>query len=184
VIAKTMALCLAGVVLAGCGVAEGLGGREAARTMDMQQAADRADRMLDGTLNALRPPVHWTHRPTTTGSCDVWRRRAVMTEISAERRGAFLGVVERYWRGAGYDITSVHNSRVFPAIYARSPDGFGISLTIGGKGQAFLEAATPCVEFSAVAEPRTPANGPDYQGGPVPWPNVRDDFWSSSGSAL
>ncbi|GAA3728783.1 hypothetical protein [Streptomyces tremellae] len=152
--------------------------------MNMQEAAEQADRMLDGTLDAVRPPVRWTHRPTTTGTCDVWRRRAVMTEISPQRRGAFLGVVERYWRGAGYEISSVRNSREFPAVYARSPDGFGISLTVGGRGQVFLEAATPCVRHSGVPRPRTPANGPDYQGGPVPWPNVRDDFWSSSGAAV
>jgi hypothetical protein len=107
-----------------------------------------------------------------------------MTQISAERRVAFLGVVERYWRATGYQISSVRKSLDFPAIYARTPDGFGISLSIGGKGQAFLEVATPCVKFSNVAESRTPANGPNYQGGPIPWPNVRDDFWSSSASVL
>ncbi|MEV7684089.1 hypothetical protein AB0O64_36970 [Streptomyces sp. NPDC088341] len=149
--------------------------------MDMQEAAERADSILDGTFGAISPEVHWTHGETTAGSCDLSRRRAVMTVISEQRRGGFLGVVERFWRKSGYEITSVNTSREFPAIYAKSPDGFGLRLSIAGRGQAFFEVATPCVEESDVAKPRTRANGPDYSGGPIPRPDVYDDFWSSEG---
>jgi Ni/Co efflux regulator RcnB len=152
--------------------------------MDMRDAAYRADAMLDGTLDVVRPRVHWSHGETTVGMCDVTRRRAVMTAVSEYRRGSFLGVVDRYWRGSGYVIQAVNSSKEFPAIYAKSSDGFGISLSVGGRGQIFFEVDSPCVDRSAVPDPRTPANGPNYQGGPIPWPNVRDDFWSSSGSAL
>ncbi|KIF68753.1 hypothetical protein HY68_09120 [Streptomyces sp. AcH 505] len=148
--------------------------------MDMQQAADRADRMLDGTIGAIKPPVQWTHGPTTTGSCDLSRRRTVMTQISPNRRGALLGVIDRFWRKTGYEITSVNSDAEFPGIYARTVDGFQISLSIGGEGQAFFEVATPCVDASAVAESTVPPNGPAYTSGPIPRPNVQDDFWSSS----
>ncbi len=104
-----------------------------------------------------------------------------MTIISEVRRGNFLGVVERSWRQSGYEIKSVNTSRKFPAIYAQSEDGFGVSLTIGGGGQAFFEIDSPCVEESDVADPRTPSNGPDYSGGPIPRPDVYDDFWSFGG---
>ncbi|MEW2548983.1 hypothetical protein AB0910_24990 [Streptomyces sp. NPDC047002] len=152
--------------------------------MDMEEAAYRADAMLDGTFAAVRPAVRWTHGETTVGICDLTRRRAVMTEVSEYRRGAFLGVVDRYWRRAGYTVKSVHVSKEFPAIYAQAPDGFAISLSVGARGQVYFEVDTPCVERSAVPRPRTPSDGPDHQGGPVPWPNVRDDFWSSSGAAV
>ncbi|KIF75751.1 hypothetical protein QR77_21415 [Streptomyces sp. 150FB] len=150
--------------------------------MNMQEAASRADLMLDDTFAAIKPEVVWTHGVTTAGSCDLSRRRTVMTEISEQRRGALLGLIDRFWRKSGYEITAVNNSEEFPAVYAKSVDGFGISLSIGGKGQAFFEVATPCVEGSAVAEPTTKPNGPDYRGGPIPRPNVRSDFWSAESS--
>jgi hypothetical protein len=167
------------VMVAGCGASKGPGADEGARKMDMKEAAERADSILDGTLAAIEPEVKWTHGETTTGSCDLSRRRAVMTDVSVQRRGAFLGVVDRFWRTSGYEITSVNSDKNFPAIYAKSADGFGISLSIGGKGQAFFEVATPCVEESVVAVPTAKPNGPNYAGGPIPRPNVHDDFWSS-----
>jgi hypothetical protein len=145
----------------------------------MQQAAERADEMLDATLDAIRPEVHWTHSGTSAGSCDVSRSRTVMTIISKERRGNFLGVVQRFWEKSGYQIKSVNKSEKFPAIFAQSPDGFGISLVVGGAGQVAFEVDSPCVKSSDVAEPTTPANGPDYDH-PVPRPNVHSDFWSST----
>ncbi|WTK95770.1 hypothetical protein OG700_21215 [Streptomyces sp. NBC_01508] len=147
--------------------------------MNMQEAAERADSILDGTFRAIRPGVKWTHGETTVGSCDLSRRRAVMTIVSERQRGGFLGVVERYWRKSGYEITSVNSSQRFPAIYAKSLDGFGIRLSIGGEGQAFFEVATPCVEKSAVADPTAETDGHNYAGGPIPRPDIRDDFWSA-----
>nr|WP_330166861.1 hypothetical protein [Streptomyces huasconensis] len=149
--------------------------------MNMQEAAERADAMLDATFSAIKPEVNWAHGPTTAGSCDVSRRRTVMTIISKERRGSFLGVIERHWRSHGFRITEVNKSEKFPAIFAKTRDGFGISLTIGGGGQAFFEVATPCVTESEVADPTAKPNGPSYEDVyPVPRPNVRSEFWSSN----
>ncbi|ORT55255.1 hypothetical protein [Streptomyces sp. CB03238] len=147
--------------------------------MNMQEAAERADAMLDATLNAVVPEVQWDHATTTAGSCNVNRRRTVTTIISEQRRGSFLGIVERFWNKSGYKITSVNQSREMPAIFAKSRDGFQLSLSFGYKGQAFFEVATPCVQESEVAEPTTKPNGPAYPLGKIPTPNVRSDFWSA-----
>lgn len=148
--------------------------------MNMQEAATHADGMLDAVLNAIQPEVQWAHGPTTTGSCDVSRRRTVMTIVSAGRRGSFLGVVDRYWRKSGYRIKAINNSTEVPAIYAQTKDGFGVSLVIGGKGQAFFEVDSPCVKESEVAESTTKPNGPAYEDVyPLPRPNVHSDFWSA-----
>ncbi|MFG2566316.1 hypothetical protein ACGFR6_12855 [Streptomyces sp. NPDC048567] len=150
--------------------------------MDMQAAAEHADGIMEATLSGIKPGVHWTHGPTTTGSCDVTRRRSVMTIISSERRGNFLGVVERGWKDRGYRIKGINNDRDSPAIYAQTSDGFGVSLIFGG-GQAFFEVDSPCVEESEVAEATAVPNGPSYEGVyPLPRPNVRDGFWSGGAS--
>ncbi|MGC5344064.1 hypothetical protein [Streptomyces sp. DT171] len=147
--------------------------------MNMQEAAEYSDTVLDATLAAVRPEVQWAHDDTTIGTCDLSRRRTVTTIISTERRGNFLGVIEQYWKKAGYRITSVNQNKDSPAIFARTPKGFGISLIIGFKGQAFFEVATPCVNESEVAAPTAKPNGPSYEGTEIPRPNVHSDFWSA-----
>ncbi|WP_206189332.1 hypothetical protein [Streptomyces prasinus] len=173
------------IMLVGCGAASSAAkrapeeSREVVMDITMQQAGERADSMLDATLKAIKPEVKWTHSGTSEGSCDVSRSRTVMTIISKERRGNFLGVVQRFWEKSGYMIKSVNKSEKFPAIFAQSSDGFGISLVVGGAGQVAFEVDSPCVKPSEVAEPATPANGPDYDY-PIPRPNVHSDFWSST----
>jgi hypothetical protein len=148
--------------------------------MDMQEAATRADKILDDMFNDVQPEVRWTHGPTTTGSCDVTRRRAVMTIVSAERRGSFLGVIDRSWRNSGYRMKSINNDPDVPAIFAQTKDGFGVSLIVGGEGQVFFEVDTPCVEESEVAESTTKATAPIYQGMEhIPRPDIRSPFWSA-----
>ncbi|MFE9662429.1 MULTISPECIES: hypothetical protein [unclassified Streptomyces] len=146
--------------------------------MNMQEAAERADAILDRTLSAVQPAVNWTHGETSEGDCDVSRRRAVMTVISEERRGSFLGVVERHWKGEGFSPLGANASRKMPATYFETPDDFRVRLRFGGNGQAFFEVATPCVERSAVKAPTAETVGPNYAGSPIPAPDVRSDFWS------
>ncbi|WP_443062892.1 hypothetical protein OHR86_16725 [Streptomyces sp. NBC_00441] len=170
-----MLLCL---LAPGCGAGDRTndGGRAA---MDMQEAADRADDILDQVLREIKPEVQWAHGPTSTGRCDVSRMRVVMTVISEERRGSLLGIVDRFWRKNGYRIKAVNKDVDLPAIYAQTSDGFGVTLSVGGKGQAFFEVDSPCVEESEVAEATASPNGPSYEGVyPLPRPNVRSDFWS------
>ncbi|WP_392676253.1 hypothetical protein [Streptomyces sp. LN785] len=167
-------MCL---TVSGCAI----GGRRS--SMDMQGAAEYADGVLDAVLSEIEPRVQWTHGPTTTGSCDVTRRRTVMTIVSAERRGSFLGLVDRFWKKSGYRIKAINNDADFPAIFAQTKDGFGVNLIIGGSGQAFFEVDSPCVQKSAVAESTTQPNGPSYEGADlIPRPNVHSDFWSAGAS--
>ncbi|MER7516385.1 hypothetical protein [Streptomyces sp. NPDC126499] len=147
--------------------------------MNMQEAAERADAMLDATMSAITPEVQWDHDTNTARSCSLTRRRTVTTIISEQRRGSFLGVVERFWKNRGYEISGVNPDREMPALFAKSPDGFQLTLSIGYKGQAFFQVATPCVAKSPVADPSTPPNGPAYPLGRIPTPNVRSPFWSA-----
>ncbi|MEU1124191.1 hypothetical protein ABZ371_11640 [Streptomyces sp. NPDC005899] len=153
---------------------------EKSTDVNMQEAANRADGILDAVLAKIHPGLQWAHGPTSAGGCDVSRMRVVMTIISTERRGNFLGVVERFWRSNGFRIKAVNNDADFPAIYARTSDGFGASLSFGGEGQAFFEVDSPCVEKSEVAESTTPPSGRSYEGVyPLPRPNIRSPFWSA-----
>ncbi|MFD0393540.1 hypothetical protein ACFQ3Z_17920 [Streptomyces nogalater] len=81
--------------------------------------------MLDAMVKVIHPPVEAAPGPSSeaicpdfkndsTGTGQVTRRRYVMTIISSERRGNFLGVVERYWKKLGYTITSVRDHKEMP----------------------------------------------------------------------
>lgn len=166
---------------AGCG-ASGDSSSGDGTDMNMQQAAEQADKILDGTFAAIKPAINWTHGESTEGSCDVSRRRAVMTIISPERRGSFLGVVERYWKSQGYRQLGVNRSSKSPATYFKTPDDFNVRLLFGGNGQAFFEVATPCVTKSSVSPPATDTVGRNYAGSPIPDPNVPSEFWSAATS--
>ncbi|WP_274030997.1 hypothetical protein [Streptomyces sp. MMBL 11-1] len=176
-----------GVVLSGCGSEDGSAheggvstGKE--RGMDMQEAAEQSDAMLDAVLKGIDPDVRWAHGPTTTRACGVTRRRAVMTVISPGLRQTFLDRAESFWRKNDYRIKAVNKDEKFPAVYAVTKSGFGVSVSFRGKGQAFLEADSPCVKESKVAAPTTEPNGPAYKDVyPLPRPNVRSDFWSGEG---
>ncbi|MFJ9188795.1 hypothetical protein ACIRQO_37810 [Streptomyces anulatus] len=175
-----------GVPLSGCGSEDGSArgvstGKE--RGMDMQEAAEQSDAMLDAVLKGIDPDVQWAHGPTTTRACGVTRRRAVMTVVSPERRQTFLDRAETFWRKNDYRIKAVNKDEKFPAVYAVTKSGFGVSVSFRGKGQAFLEADSPCVKESKVAAPTAEPNGPAYKDVyPLPRPNVRSAFWSGSGS--
>ncbi|WP_326698918.1 hypothetical protein OG909_17405 [Streptomyces sp. NBC_01754] len=176
---RTILVCgalLLTVACAASGDSTGEGSGERGADMNMQEAAGRADAILDSTFAGIRPAVEWTHGESTQGSCDVSRRRAVLTVISEERRGSFLGVVERVWKAAGYHRIGVTANADSPATYFETPDRFRVRLLIGGSGQAFFEVATPCVEESPVAPP--PPGGVDRPAGPIPRPQVRSSFWS------
>ncbi|MER6607253.1 hypothetical protein ABT282_15400 [Streptomyces sp. NPDC000927] len=154
----------------------------------MQEAADKADTLIRATFSSVKPSLEWTHDEFDSGMCkdapelgDVIRRAVVMTEVSEERRGALLGYIERVWKKAGHTITKVNPDKEFPAIYAAASDGvLKMSLTVGYKGQFFLDVQTACVKKSTVAPPNAVVNGTDYYGKKIPEPNVRSDFWSST----
>ncbi|MEU9608824.1 hypothetical protein [Streptomyces sp. NPDC048057] len=180
-----MVVTLVGALVSSCGLLEGENEpKEPVMDITMKEVAEKADVMLDATLAAFVPEVEWTHSASITGECNVIRNRTVMTIISEERRGNFLGMTERFWKKSGYEITSVNPDKRHPAIFALSPEGLSIRLTIGDKGQAFFEVRTPCVKPSDVPPPASDSNGEDYSHNGAPYPNVRSDFWSAGGPAV
>ncbi|WP_043673316.1 hypothetical protein [Streptomyces xylophagus] len=144
---------------------------------NMQEAADRADAILDETLAAIKPPVQWTHTYSMPGDCYADRDRSVITIISTERRGSFLGVLERQWKGKGYKLVATSPNGL--AVNFEIKDGFQLEVLIGTTGQAHVSVATPCVEKSEVAPPTSKPNGLDYSKQELPAPNVQSTFWSS-----
>ena len=166
------------LLLAGCGTTgSASSSKESQSKMNLQEAADRADKILDEAFAAIKPPVEWTHRYSMPGGCYVDRDRAVMTIISAERRGWFLGVLERHLNNTGY--TLVATSPTGLVAHFKTQDGFQLEVLIGPNGQAHLSITTPCVEKSDVAQPTSKPNGPDYSKQELPAPNVKSTFWSS-----
>ncbi|WP_364712925.1 hypothetical protein [Streptomyces ossamyceticus] len=175
-----MAAIVALVLLTGCGPTGSAPSKTGSKAkMNMQEAADRADAILDETFAAIKPPVQWTHTYSMPGDCYVDRDRAVMTIISPKRRGSFLGVVERHWKAKGYKFITASENGL--SAHFRTQDDFQMQVLIGINGQAHLSVTSPCVEKSEVAAPTSKPNGPDYSQQELPSPNVRSDFWSSSG---
>ncbi|EGE42725.1 MULTISPECIES: hypothetical protein [Streptomyces] len=175
----TCAVVVVGALLAGCGLlGDAKNDKGTVSGMDMQGAAERADGMFYSTVEEIKPEIEWVHYTTTTGKCDVTRYWTVMTVVSEQRRGNFLGLVERFWKASDYRIDMVNPSKDLPTIIATSPDGFGVQVKFGYKGQAFFEVTSPCVEKSKVAGPKRVANGRAYEG-EIPTPNVRSAFWSA-----
>ncbi|GHH87084.1 hypothetical protein [Streptomyces capitiformicae] len=165
----------------GCGVL-GDNGSEGKNMSDMtmQQAAERADSILTETMTAIKPQVQWEHGIFTDLTCSVSRRVSVTTIISPERRGSFLGVVERYWEKQGFTHRTANKSTTNPATYFITPDQFQIRLLFGYQGQAHFEVTTPCVKKSAVAPPQPVSGVPEYDGSEPPLPSENSDFWSAN----
>ncbi len=178
---RVAAVATLALLLAGCGMTDSASSsKESQSKMNLQEAADRADRILDETFAAIKPPVQWTHRYSMPGDCYVDRDRAVMTIISSERRGSFLGVLERHWKSKGYSLVATGGNGL--VAHFRTPDDFQLEVLIAPNGQAHLSVTTPCVEKSEVAQPTSRPNGPDYSQQELPAPNVRSSFWSSTDS--
>ncbi|MEU6059849.1 hypothetical protein [Streptomyces sp. NPDC047097] len=157
--------------------------------MTMQEAGERAEQMLDKTFTAIRPGVQAMPGPSddsicadfkndSTGMGSVTRRRSVVTIVSAERRGSFLGIVERHWKESGYQITSVREHKEMPAIYAAGPGDFRVSLSFGYQGQAFFSVTSPCVTESEVTEPPRPPIPPEARAAEG-MPYLHSEFWSA-----
>lgn len=180
------------IAVAGCGLTSGVNAPEGKRSdMNMQEAAERADAIVQQTIDSVRPQLRWNHGPSNDKICtdfkndtlatgSVKRRAAIMTVVSRQRRGSLLGVVERAWKSRGYEITSVDTDEELPAIYAATPEGFRLSVAVAGEGQFFFSITTPCFAKSDVADPKTQPNTPHRDGGYPQRPDVHDDFWSAA----
>ncbi|MEV6396452.1 hypothetical protein AB0M39_17000 [Streptomyces sp. NPDC051907] len=144
----------------------------------MQEAAQRADDILDRTFGAIKPSVQWMHFETTSDKCTVTRRRSVLTVITPERNGDFLGLVDRHWKGQGFEFVAA--SRDSLSAFYETSDGFSLHVIIGGRNQAHFEITTPCVKESKVSPSTSKPSGPEYTGQEIPPPSERSEFWSGS----
>ncbi|MEW1582531.1 hypothetical protein AB0407_31200 [Streptomyces microflavus] len=103
-----------------------------------------------------------------------------MTIISAQRRGSFLGVVDRFWRKSGYRLKMINSHVEAPAMYAETKDRFVVSLIVADKGQVHFDVDSPCVRASEVADSPRRATAPlDSEAELIPRPNIHSDFWSA-----
>ncbi|MFC9425305.1 hypothetical protein [Streptomyces sp. NPDC056987] len=159
--------------------------------ISLQAAAEKSDAIMLNTISSVQPPLNWVHDSATERRCrdytidgkatsSATRRAAVMTILSEERRGNLLGVLERLWKKRGYEITGTNPSKENPAIFARTPEDFRMSVIVGDKGQFFFKITTPCFIESEVSPPKTEANGTPFEGTDVPYPSVHSDFWSAT----
>lgn len=186
---RMIGIALTILSVASCSASNGDSGNvKGSSKVDMQGVANEADKLVHQTLSAVKPPIEWTHDTSDHGSCDggssgygdVTRRAVVMTKVSEARRGALIGVIERYWKKGGHKITDVNSDKEFPEVYAETGDGLlKMSLIVGGEGQFFLDVQSACVKKSDVTAPSTQVNGRSYYGKTIPRPNVNDAFWSS-----
>ncbi|MFE7579905.1 hypothetical protein ACFU5Z_34675 [Streptomyces sp. NPDC057521] len=156
---RLLGCVLLSVALIGCDAA-----REEPK-MDMQQAGERAEGILDGTMAAIRPPVAWSYgNPSDTacstglneptGTTTVIRSRNITTVVSEERRDELLKQVREYWEQRGARDFTVHSGKGMPRIRARTADGFAVILQVGSIGNVFIEAGISCVEDSEMTYPR------------------------------
>ncbi|CCB76422.1 MULTISPECIES: hypothetical protein [Streptomycetaceae] len=107
------------------------------------------------------------------GTAVLAQDRYVMTKVSQAKRGALLGVVERSWKRFGYRIESVNPSKIVPAIFAVTPDGYGVNIQVGVEGNVSFEVGSPSFPYSEDSEA--------YDSGglePDTMPDVDDPFWS------
>ncbi|MFF3259261.1 hypothetical protein ACFYWO_08795 [Streptomyces sp. NPDC002932] len=160
--------------------------------MDMQQAGQRSEAILDGTMAAIHPSVKWArgtpgesacstglNRPT--GTTTVVRSRNILTVVSEQRRGELLEQVRRYWKQQGAQDFSVKSDKNMPWIRATTADGFSLSLQVGSIGNVFADAGLSCAEDSDMTYP---PGTPGQPGGPKKeelTPREHSDFWSSGG---
>ncbi|MFB8037753.1 hypothetical protein ACFC5Z_33480 [Streptomyces sp. NPDC056004] len=159
--------------------------------MNTQQAGQRSEATLDGTLAAIRPPVKWAYGAPVEAACStglnesagtttVTRSRNVLTVVSEQRRGHLLGLVQRYWEQQGFQAVSVGSDKDMPRIRARDADGFTVSLDVGSVGNVSVSAGVSCAVNSAMTYPK---GAPGHPGGPEAEelrPRQRSEFWSYS----
>ncbi|MEV7776700.1 hypothetical protein [Kitasatospora sp. NPDC088351] len=163
-------------------------------TADQAAAAERCEALLRDTLDGVRPEPAWRHGVARAGArlpmpgagpddADVhWyvtRSRDIVTIVSAARRGALVGMVERHWRRCGWTVTSVNVGRELPGVAAVTPDGYQLALVFGDLGQAGLTAGSPGVARSEWVP--YPHGVPVAPGG-APLPDVCCPFWSAMGA--
>jgi hypothetical protein len=161
-------------------------------SMNAEQAADRVDALLDGTCSSVIPGLKWLDFEATAlqnsdsftnqpdGTAIVSRTRYLRTEISKNKLGGLLGMIERYWKKSGYTIKGMNPQE--PSFTAVTPDGFSITLSTGPVGNVYFDASSPDIKDPGYSG-TIPGKGSDdiptrSDVQPDLVPDVEDSFWS------
>ncbi|MFI9783762.1 hypothetical protein ACIHEI_09695 [Kitasatospora sp. NPDC051984] len=182
--AGAVAALLLGPVLAGCG-SSGAAAGGSAPAADL--ARGRIHELVDGTTSALTPAVrfaddayrsvpHENARRDNDGTAQLTLRRYVLTKVAEANRPRLLEQVRTYWTGRGWTVTE---NTAFEAG-ARTPDGTGVTVSIGVPGNVTV-TATARVRDPGATEPFGPAPSPlptGADGGPDTLPRFDDPGWS------
>ena len=127
-------------------------------TMTHQQAADRANHLVNEVVNVLhpRPGLELNHGLSLDVNCETATGDSSLVNVS--RSYDFRGIavsdnaaigrqVLSYWQKQGYTITRSDGiGTEQPNINAQTSDGFLVSLESGGTGLLDLGASSPCAQ--------------------------------------
>ncbi|TQF04680.1 hypothetical protein E6W39_23720 [Kitasatospora acidiphila] len=152
--------------------------------MTPDQAVQKLKALLDDSMSDVKPPLkYWDAWPNSTeqdgGYATASQDRYIMTKVSKAKFGALLGLLERSWKAKGYHIARVNPNQ--PAMFADTPDGSSISLTVGAADNIAFEASVSPIPVIRGRDPfGTPTPQPTMSNGnPDMIPKYDDPFWSS-----
>ncbi|MFB8212462.1 hypothetical protein [Streptomyces sp. NPDC056010] len=157
--------------------------------MDMKQAGQRAEEILDDTMEAIQPSVKWvrgvamvspcsTNLNEPTGTTTVVRSRNILTVVSERRRDELLKMVQRHWKKRGATDFDVHSDEKMPRIRAKTADGLTVTLDVGYAGNVYIRAAFGCAQDSAMTYPKGTPGQPGGPDEPERIPREHSSYWS------
>jgi hypothetical protein len=154
--------------------------------MTPDQARQKLKALLDDSLSDVKPPLqYWDDWPRETQQTDTRstaaQNRYIMTKVAKGKFGALLGVLERSWKAKGYTIGSVNPSQ--PAMFAQTPDGSGIQITVGAADNIAIMASVGPLPVNTTGQDPfgTPTPQPTMSNGnPDMIPKYDDPFWSAN----
>ncbi|GAA2998425.1 hypothetical protein JCM13580A_41610 [Streptomyces drozdowiczii] len=170
------------------------GGKEKEEpNMDMQQAGERAEEILDGLMAAIQPSVKWARGLTGETACDkgfseqtgttsITRSRNVLTVVSRQRRGELFKMIRGHWEQQGFREFDIDSREDMPRTRAKSPDGLVVILSAGSTGNISVTAGFACARDSPMSYPK---GTPSHPGGPVKSeriPREHSPYWSATGA--
>ncbi|WP_329025720.1 hypothetical protein [Streptomyces sp. NBC_01423] len=161
--------------------------------VDMQHAGQRAEKILDDTMQAIQPPVKWvrgvamesacsTGLNEPTGTTTVMRGRKILTVISGNRRGELLAMIQRHWERQGFRNFDVDHDEKMPQIRATAADGLTVILDVGNIGNVYIDAGYGCVRDSEMTYPKGTPGHPGGPEEPERIPHEHSPYWSATGS--
>jgi hypothetical protein len=151
---------LLSLVLSGCG---GSGA-----TMTYQQAADRANQLVNEVVSLLhpRPGLEFDQGLSLDQNCENAlgemssqvnvARSYLLRGIAVSDNAAVGRQVLAYWQREGYQVTQSRGiGTEQPSIYVQTPDGFLMSMDTDGDGVLSIGASSPCVQPKPGGTPTT-----------------------------